>query len=204
MTIGEGATLTNNGAMVVNGKLYNLGTLINNGSYNDVITSNDPDNGQFNYHKGIVIAWKDDVTQSGVQPVSLINGRDSSGKDYPNALLINNGDIVLNPGTLENHMQLINGQGNNVYLGVVTEAIIPINPTAEAPTVLTKRITLPNPVGSTLVNYGLVLNHGSIAPATIAINDNGSLGALRSPGDHPELHHSELRNHSEYFAGKSA
>lgn len=195
MTIDEGATLTNNGAMVVNGILYNLGTLVNNGKYTDTIISNDPDQGQFAYHKGIVVSWKDDVTQSGVKPGALINGKDSSGKSYAKAELVNNGDILLNPGSMENYAVLGSKAAGSIWLGVVTEAIIPITPTAEAPTVVTKRITLDKPVGSTLTNNGKLHNEGKINPASVVLNDNASLGALREPGDHAEYF--KIENYNE-------
>ena len=187
MTIREGATLTNNGALVVYGKLYNLGTLVNNGKYNDVIKSNDPDKGAFDYHKGIQVAWKDDVTQKNIEAGSLINGKDKDGKIVSGATLNNNGDIVLTPGTLENNAMLYNNRGANIYSAVATEAIIPITPDPATPTIVSKRITL-NPVElSHIINNGTLINRGNIAPATVALNDNIGFGALTSPGDHPEL-----------------
>ena len=185
LTIDPGAKLTNNGTLVVNGKLYNLGTLVNNGKFDDLIISNDPDKGQYAYHQGIQVSWKDDVTQQNVYPGALYNGVDRDGNIYDTATLRNNGDIVMIPGTLENDATLRNT--GNIYLGTATEAIIPIEPTAEAPTVQTKRITLDPPVGSKLVNNGTIINRGDILPASVALNDNGSFGALTTPGDHPEL-----------------
>ena len=187
LTINKGAKLTNNGSMVVYGKLYNLGTLVNNGKYDDVITSNDPDKGRFDYHKGIQISWKDDVTQNGVEPGSLLNGKDRNGKIVKDAILQNNGDILLNPGVLENYALLVNEANANIYLAAATEAIIPIEPTAENPTVVSKRITLSSPEGSHFYNYGTLINNGNIVPATVELNDNGSFGAISVPGDHPEL-----------------
>lgn len=186
-TIEEGAKLTNNGSMVVYGKLYNMGTLVNNGKYGDVITSYDPDKGRYDYHKGIQISWKDDVTQNNVEPGSLLNGKDRDGKIEKNAVLQNNGDILLDPGNLENYALLVNEDNANIYLAAATEAIIPIEPTPEAPTVETKRITLNPPKGSTFINYGTLLNDGNVVPASVVLNDNGSFGAITSPGDHPEL-----------------
>lgn len=186
-TIEKGAKLTNNGSMVVYGKLYNLGTLINNGKYDDVITSNDPDKGLFVYHKGIQIAWKDDVTQNNVEPGSLLNGKDRNGKIEKNAILLNNGDILLNPGVLENYALLVNEAGANIYLAAATEAIIPIGPTDRNPSEQLKRIKLSSPKGSHFYNYGTLINNGNIVPATVELNDNGSFGAISVPGDHPEL-----------------
>ena len=186
-TIEKGAKLTNNGSMVVYGKLYNMGTLVNNGKYDDVITSNDPDKGRFDYHKGIQISWKDDVTQNNVEPGGLFNGKDRNGAIGKDAFLQNNGDILLNPGIMENYALLINEAGANIYLAAATEAIIPIEPTVQAPTVVTKRITLDPPKGSSFINYGTLINNGNIVPASVVLNDNGSFGALSVPGDHPEL-----------------
>ena len=180
MTIREGATLTNNGALVVYGKLTNNGTLVNNGKYDDVIKSNDPDKGAFDYHKGIQVAWKDDVTQNNIEAGSLINGE--TGK------LINNGDIVLTPGTLENNGELTNEAGANIYSATATEAIIPITPDPNTPTVVSKRITLSPVKLSSIVNNGSLVNNGSIAPATVALLDNtGAFDKLTTPGNHPEL-----------------
>ena len=187
LTIEEGAKLTNNGSLVVNGRLYNLGTLVNNGKYDDVIRSNDPDRGIFEYHKGIQLSWKDDVTQNNIEPGSLYNGRDRNGKIYSGAVLENNGDILLNPGVLENYATLINAEGANIYLAAAREAIIPIEPTPEAPTVMTKRIQLDPPKGSVFRNYGTLLNYGNIDPATVELRDNGSFGKLTVPGKNPEL-----------------
>ena len=187
LTIEEGAKLTNNGSLVVNGKLYNLGTIVNNGKYDDVIRSNDPDRGIFEYHKGIQLSWKDDVTQDNIEPGSLYNGKDKNGKIYSGAVLENNGDILLNPGVLENYATLINAKGANIYLAAAREAIVPIEPTPEAPTVMTKRIQLDSPKGSVFKNYGTLLNYGNIDPATVELRDNGSFGKLTVPGENPEL-----------------
>ena len=67
----------------------------------NILLTNDPDKGAFDYHKGIQIAWKDDVTQKNIVAGSLINGKDKDGKIVSGATLNNNGDIVLTPGTLE-------------------------------------------------------------------------------------------------------
>ena len=180
MTVREGATLTNNGALVVYGALSNHGKLINNGRYNDVIKSNDPDKGAFDYHKGIQIAWKDDVTQKNIEAGSLTN--------EAGATLTNSGDIVLTPGTLENKGLLMNEEGANIYSAAATEAIIPITPDPATPTVVTKRITLEPVKLSYIINSGTLTNNGSIAPASVALLDNtGGFDKLTSPGGHPEL-----------------
>ena len=187
MTIREGATLTNNGALIVNGKLFNLGKLVNNGKFSDLIVSNDPDKGQIAYHKGIQISWKDDVTQKNVKPGALYNGADSNGKVYSGAVLENNGDIVLVPGLLQNWQKLLNNHRANIYAGIADEAIIPIVPDPATPTIVTKRITLNPPVASVIENYGSIINNGSIAPASVALNDNITFGALRRFGKYPGL-----------------
>ena len=179
MTIREGATITNNGALVDYGKLTNQGTLVNNGKYDDVIKSNDPDKGAFDYHKGIQVAWKDDVTQNNIVAGSLINAE--------GATLINNGDIVLTPGTLENNGTLKNNKEANIYSAVATEAIIPITPDPATPTVVSKRVVLNPAELSYIINNGTLINDGNIAPATVALNDNIGFGALTTPGAHPEL-----------------
>ena len=186
-TINEGATLTNNGSLMVYGKLYNLGTLVNNGKYDDVIKSMDPDKGAFDYHKGIQVAWKDDVTQNNIEPGALINGKDRDGKTVAEASLVNNGDIVLTPGSLENNGVMENAEGAHIYEAVATEAIIPIEPDPATPTIVSKRITLDPVKTSSIVNNGTLINNGRIEPASVALNDNIGLGALTSPGSHPEL-----------------
>ena len=176
MTISEGATLTNNGSFVVYGILYNLGRLVNNGKYNDLLISNDPDKGQTAYHKGVTIAWKDDVTQPNVKPGTLYNGMDKNGQKALTAMLVNNGDIVLAPGQMENHALLVNN--GDISEVAVTEAVIPITADPSTPTIVTKRIQLPQPEGSKITNLGTIVNKGYILPANVVINDNGSLGAL--------------------------
>ena len=187
LMIQDGATLTNNGCLIVYGKLYNFGTLVNNGKYGDTITGNDPDKGTYAYHKGIQISWKDDVTQAGVWPGVLINGKDKAGTIYESAIMTNAGDIVLVPGSLENYGKLINENGARILLVTATEAIIPIVPDPANPLIVTKRITLSPVQLSYLNNYGVIDNYGSIAPATVALNDDGSFGTLTIPGNLPQL-----------------
>lgn len=203
MTIAKGATLTNNGSLVIYGKLYNLGTLVNNGSYDDTIIQNDPDKGTFAYHKGIQLSWKDDVTQNNVQPGVLYNGKDRDGNIVSEAQLINNGDIVLAPGTAENYSVVKNNDGSTIYVAAATEAIIPLEPAANAnkdpnatPAPTTKRITLPTPKASRIENYGTIIDSGRIASASVAINDDGSFGTISVPGKHPELF--TFNNHGVY------
>lgn len=187
LTVQEGAVLTNNGCLIVYGKLYNYGTLVNNGKYDDTIDSIDPDKGIYSYHKGIQVSWKDDVTQSGVWPGVLINGQNREGTIFADAVMSNSGDIVLVPGSLENYGQLINNEGGRILLATATDAIIPIVPDPNNPTIVTKRIKL-NPVKSSYIdNYGTIDNYGAISPVTVRLNDDGSFGTMTIPGNHPEL-----------------
>jgi len=81
---------------------------------------------------------------------------------------------------------MINGAGANIYIAPATEAIIPITPDPATPTIVSKRITLNPAKLSSFVNNGTLINDGSIAPATVALNDNIGFGALTSPGKNPE------------------
>ena len=51
----------------------------------------------------------------------------------------------------------------------------------------TKRIVLNPPKGSSIVNYGTIINDGLIVPATIAINDDGSFGSISMPGRNADM-----------------
>ena len=187
LTIAEGAVLTNNGTIVANGKLTVLGTLNNNGKYDDLIVSNDPDKGRIAFHKGIQVGWKDDVTQSGIQPGTLIVGQDADGNVLAAAMLNNNGDILLVPGNLDNYATLTNTGAGRVLLATADEAIIPINPDPATPTITTKRVTLNPPTTSVFNNYGTLVNNGQVLPAYVALNDDTSLGAMTIPGPYPEM-----------------
>ena len=48
-------------------------------------------------------------------------------------------------------------------------------------------MTLDPPKGSVFENYGTLLNYGRIVPGSVVLNDNGSTGAISTPGEHPEL-----------------
>ena len=146
LNIREGGTLTNNGCLLSYGSLYCMGTIENNGRYDDVITSKDPDKGNFTYHKGLQISWKDDVTQESVLMGSLYIGEDSDNSKNPGALLKNSGDVVLVPGVLECSGTFENVAGGNMYVCPVTEAVIPITPTADKPLDRTKRIVFGKPM----------------------------------------------------------
>lgn len=184
LTIFEGATLTNNGCFMANGALYVQGTLINNGCYNeDPIVSDDPDKGQFTYHRGIQSTWKDDVTQSNIIYGGIYVGMDKTWvKAYENAKLVNNGDILLCPGELVNMATVINAQGANIYSCATDRATIPIEPTPENPTVITKEVVFDTPKGSVIYNWGTIENQGGIKPGQVTVETNGSLGELVTPG----------------------
>ena len=190
LEISEGGTLTNGGCLLINGQLYNKGTINNTGCYNDVIVSNDPDKGKYTYHKGIQLSWKDDITQNSGSTYStygtLYNGYvpsedgDSAGTVYPDAAINNKGDIVLVPGYLVNSATLNNEVDGMIYLAAVDEAVIPITPTAAAPTVMEKRIQLDEPVFSSLFNRpgATLTNDGGIFAAEVKIVSNGRTGDL--------------------------
>ena len=158
------------------------------GKYNEnPIISNDPDKGQFAYHRGIQVSWKDDVTQQNVTMGELHNGRDKDGNLFVDALLNNLGDIVLVPGKLYNWGVIVNESGANIYACDATEAIIPIEPPTPISTITSKRITLEPPVANLVENWGTIINRGGILPASVELLDNTGFGTLTEFGDHPEL-----------------
>ena len=183
LNIKPGGKLTNNGALLCYGRLYNTGTLENNGRYLDTIRSNDPDKGIFDYHCGIQVAWKDDVTQQGVQMGQLYNGDDRNGV-VTGATLVNNGDIVLVPGFLENYGTLENAAGGNMYLCAVTDAVIPYQATY-TPLVLEQRIQFENPVSIYFTNNpgATFTNAGDVVTAQVEIIGTGHTGELTTPAD---------------------
>ena len=187
LLVREGATLINNGALMVYGKLYNLGTIENNGSFNDTIVSNDPDRGQFSYHKGIQVSWKDDVRQSGVVPGELVNGMDKANNTVPTATLVNRGDILLVPGTLTNHGVIDNRRFAHILEAPVSDVIIPREPpqpTDPAYIRMTVKEAFkdkdPNKEyeDSHINNFGTIVNRGVIATAKVVLNDDTSFGAM--------------------------
>ena len=126
-----GGLFDNYGCLSLKGILYVLGTLNNYGKYNDILKAYDPDKNVIEYHRGIQVTWKDDVTQDGVEPVVLNVGIDSDGNVNMNkrAVLNNYGDIVLVPGTFNlygvfNNAAETNGYAGHLYKCTVTEAII--------------------------------------------------------------------------------
>ena len=180
LTIGERGTLTNNGCVLVNGSLYNYGTIVNNGSYEDAIVSVDPDKGSFTYHRGMQLSWKDDITQGKTIGGILANGVGNEGKRYPDAVFVNNGDLVLIPGYIYNYATLKNN--GNVFMTAVDEVVIPITASQDAPTVTEERINLGYPEGSYFQNYdgALIENTGSIRTADFEITSNGRTGDKKS------------------------
>ena len=180
MVIREGGMLENNGCLLSYGELYTMGTIENNGKYNDVIESRDPDKGAFTYHKGIQISWKDDVTQDSVYMGHLYIGQDVEKRCYPGARLVNKGDIVLVPGILECYGILENADGGQVHVCPVEEAIIPVLPTVDQPLVVEKRVRFGVPMKSYLnINEsGNLNNAGTIRASGVEIVSNGRTGKL--------------------------
>jgi hypothetical protein len=183
LTICEGATLTNNGCLMANGALYVQGTLVNNGKYKDTIVSNDPDKGTFTYHCGIQSTWKDDVTQSNIIYGGVYVGMDNTWmKAYESGMLENNGDLVLCPGELVNMATIKNAKDAAIYVCATDKATIPIEPTPENPTVITKVVMFDDPKGSYIWNWSTIENEGAIQPGEVTVEENGSLGTLAIPG----------------------
>ena len=179
LTVGEGGTLTNHGCILVNGSLYNLGTIVNDGKYDvDPIISTDPDKGNFTYHRGIQLSWKDDVTQGQTNCGYLAVGIDDDEMKYPNAKLVNSGDIVAIPGYILNRATIENT--GNIYLTAVNEVIIPVVASQDQSTVVEKKIQLGYYETSALVNErGATLSNGatgSIRTADFEIKSNGRTG----------------------------
>ncbi|WP_407384848.1 dockerin type I repeat-containing protein [Ruminococcus sp.] len=195
--IEAGGSLDNYGCISLKGNLYVLGTINNYGKYDDVISAQDPDKGTINYHKGIQLSWKDDVTvldeatqkykvNSDVVPGTLFIGSDAEGNKNTNAEFNNYGDIVLVPGILNidgKFSNLANGEvlyAGHLYVCDVTEAVVPINPDPKDPTKTEERRELAEPYPS-VVNKGesaAVTNNGVIAKAEVKILSNGILGEL--------------------------
>ena len=197
-------TLTNYGCLSINGEFFNVGVLNNYGSYKDLIVSNDPDKGQFTYHKGIQLSWKDDVTQAGsstsggtqieIRPGMLLNGFDPErAATVAGAALINDGDIVCAPGVIYNFASIRNKAEASVSLGVAVKAVIPIIPSAEQPTVVTKEKILAEPIISAFLNAyswddeagamvpAILENNGTITTAIVDVPNNGVLGTIYAP-----------------------
>jgi hypothetical protein len=176
-------TLVNSGALVINGAFYNMGTIDNRGRYAETISSKDPDKGIYTYHKGIQIAWKDDVTQDGSSVGHIENGiKDNGDQGYTynrNAKIINSGDIVLSPGYVGNYGIIDNTADGVIYMCPVSEAIIPLQLTYD-PLTTEKRVQLGYTMPSSLINdaQATLNNAGRIVTANIEIVNNGRTGTI--------------------------
>lgn len=176
-----GGLFNNHGCVSLKGVLYVMGTMNNYGRYNDTIVAKDPDKGSTSYHKGIQITWKDDVTQSGVEPGVLNIGIDRDKNIEKRAEVNNYGDLVVVPGTINLYGTLRNsGSDAHVYLCDVDEAIIPITPSTTDPLTVEKRVTLNPPKKSVFNNNGSFI--GVLERAKVALLHNGVLGDLTPLG----------------------
>ena len=196
LIIEEGGELENEGCLSVKGDLYVMGKLINRGNYEDVIQGQDPDKGTVDHHRGIQVTWKDDMTMlkegstteyivnPDVKPGTLHVGIDADGNKVKTAELVNYGDIVLVPGKMEVYGIFRNleteTRAGAVYLVTVSEAVVPITPTAENPTKLEERRTFTPPYEPVFdyLNARLFENAGTIAKANIELIGNGLFGKL--------------------------
>ncbi len=181
-----GGLLDNYGCLSLKGTLHLLGQLNNYGRFDDILRAYDPDKNLIDYHRGIQVTWKDDVTQEGVVPGILNVGIDSEGKIENRAVLNNYGDIVLVPGTFnlygtlnnEKHPDETVDYAGHLYLCIVDEAIIPIVDPND-PTVVEKRIKVDPPKESVFNQAnGIVNNNGVIDSARVELLHNGILGNL--------------------------
>ena len=186
----KGGTIENSGCISLKGELYVMGTLINKGRYAEYpIIKTDPDRGETVYHRGIQITWKDDVRKEGVKPGVLYLGIDPAENIDRSAVLNNYGDIVIVPGSMEVYGTLNNVQNpvvggvapGHIYLGAVSEAIVPITPTVQEPLIVEITVSLEKPVEA-YVNFveGCTFNAdpGTITGASVALIHNGVLGDL--------------------------
>ena len=192
-----GGTIDNYGCISLKGNLYIMGTLNNYGKYKDTINATDPDKGTIQYHRGIQVTWKDDVTSgqtadaSGKYPVNsqatpgkLIIGADADNRVFMESVVNNYGDIVLVPGTIELHSTLNNLTDNDslytghVYVCDVTEVVIPITPSQTAPTITEERRQLSTPYQSTFDKKEGAAFNGTTTKATVKPLSNGFLGDL--------------------------
>ncbi|MBR2572114.1 MAG: leucine-rich repeat protein [Clostridia bacterium] len=203
--IQQGGTLINEGCLLSYGALYNSGTIENYGQYSKTITSQDPDKGTFTYHRGIQISWKDDVTQDSVVMGHLYNGGDAAGATDTGARIVNQGDIVLVPGYMENWGTVENGEGANIFLCAVKEAVIPIVATVDKPLITEKRIAFKQPISSFWMNHqeGTLINEGGIAAADVKIVNNGRTGDLTALTEGDLFESIELDNFGQITNGGS-
>ena len=184
MLVEAGGELENYGCISIKGYLYIQGTLKNYGKYTDVINANDPDKGVVPYHKGIQITWKDDVRNPEEVPGKLFIGIDADKNIVREASLVNEGDIVVVPGEIELYGKMTNTKGK-IYLADVTEAVVPIQPSAEQPLVVEIRVDV-DPMRPGLINVDkdatLDVADGSVRGATVQVVSNGQLGTLAETG----------------------
>ncbi len=184
----EGGEFHNYGALSIKGEFDLFGTLYNYGKYDDVIKSGDPDKGTVTYHRGIQLTWKDDVRKEGVVPGLLSIGLNMKEQDLlvDTGVLDNIGDIVLAPGTIDIYGTINNHDGGKIYINDVTEAVVPITPTAQDPMAKEKRVAINPPKLSVLnVNEYSKVNtiETDIRAADVAVISNGHLGTLTVTGE---------------------
>ena len=195
--IEEDGILDNFGCLSLKGNLYVMGALNNYGKYGDVIAAQDPDKGVINYHKGIQLTWKDDVTvldeatgtysvNPDVTPGALFIGADAEGNKNTAAQLNNYGDIVMVPGVLNLYGEFNNHGGGELtyvgglYLCDVTEAVVPIQPDPNDPTKTEERRQLNEPYPSVINRdeTAVINNNGYICEAIVEVLSNGVLGDM--------------------------
>ena len=195
--IEEGGIVDNYGCLSLKGNLYVMGTVNNYGRYEDVIVAQDPDKGNINYHKGIQLTWKDDVTvldeetktykvNPDVLPGAMYIGMDGEGNKSATAVVNNYGDIVLVPGVLNIYTEFNNKAGGelvyagHLYVCAVTEAVVPIQPDPNDPTKTEERRQLSEPYPSVINKdeAAVINNDGVIANASVKVLSNGILGDL--------------------------
>ena len=145
-----------------------------------MINANDPDKGVVPYHKGIQLTWKDDVRNPEEVPGKLFIGIDADKNIVREASLVNEGDIVVVPGEIELYGKMTNTKGK-IYLADVTEAVVPIQPSAEQPLVVEIRVDV-DPMRPGLINVDkdavLDVADGSVMGATVQVVSNGQLGDM--------------------------
>ena len=187
VVVGYDGTFDNYGALSVKGGLTVLGTLNNYGKYDELINATDPDKGTVTYHKGIQVTWKDDVRREGVKAGYFEIGIYEGDTDFiaENAVVNNMGDIVLAPGTMNVYATVNNADGN-IYINDATEAMVPIQPTQEAPLVHEIRVKIDPPKKSEInVNaYSNIISaESNIQAADVEVVSNGHLGKLTPTGE---------------------
>ena len=200
--IEDGGVLDNYGCVSLKGNLYVMGTINNYGKYSDVIAASDPDKGTINYHKGIQLTWKDDVTvldqetnkykvNPDVVPGTLFVGKDGEGNILATAKINNYGDIVLVPGVLNVYSQFSNSAAPNsdyaghLFICSVDEVVVPITPDPNDPTKTEERRQLNEPFDSVVYRDAdaVIVNNGSVSSAKVQVLSNGVLGDLTVTGD---------------------